>query len=172
MKQENDLLFSGCVYKVGDDIDTDGIIPAKYLNVTAPALLGQHCLEKLDPAFLKKIKAGDILVAGKNFGCGSSREQAPLALKGCGIACIIAQSFSRLFFRNAINTGLPIIELSQIKEFTAGDRVEIDFKKGELANVTTGSKFQIPPLPPFMQNLFAVGGLLPYIEKRATEKQQ
>lgn len=172
MKKENDLLFSGNVYKVGDDIDTDGIIPAKYLNITDPKILAQHCMEEFEPAFLQKIKAGDILVAGKNFGCGSSREQAPLALQGCGIACIIAPSFSRLFFRNAINIGLPIIEFSEVEEFVAGDRLEIDYINGEILHVNTGSRFEIQPLPPFMQNLFKVGGLLPYIEARAKEKQR
>ena len=167
MSKANDLLFSGRVYTIGDDIDTDGIIPAKYLNVTDSKLLGRHCMEEIAPDFLGKIKEGDILVAGKNFGCGSSREQAPLALKGCGIACGIAPSFSRLFFRYAIIIGLPIIELPQAKEFAAGDAVEINYKKGEIVNATTGSRFEIPPLPPFMQHVFEVGGLLPYIEERA-----
>jgi 3-isopropylmalate/(R)-2-methylmalate dehydratase small subunit len=172
VKKENDLLFSGNVYKIGDDIDTDGIIPAKYLNITDPRLLAQHCMEEIDPAFLKKIKEGDILVAGKNFGCGSSREQAPLALKGCGIACIIAPSFSRLFFRNAINVGLPIIEFSEAEVFAAGDRLKIDYIKGEIVHIKTGGRFETQQLPPFMQNLFKVGGLLPYIKERAIEKQR
>ena len=151
----------GHVFKYGDNIDTDVIIPARYLNTADPAELAKNCMEDIDKEFVKRVKAGDIMVAGKNFGCGSSREHAPIAIKASGIACVIADTFARIFYRNSINIGLPIIECpAAAAEIKAGDEVEIDFDSGIITDVTTGKTYQGQAFPPFMQNIITSGGLI------------
>jgi len=160
------LVFEGRAFKFGDNIDTDVIIPARYLNTLDPDELASHCMEDADSSFIKKVKRGDILVAGENFGCGSSREHAPIAIKASGISCVIASSFARIFYRNAINIGLPILEL---KEATAGikegDLVEVDLNHGEIKDKTTGKSYKAEPFPPFMQNIINAGGLVQSVKK-------
>ena len=156
----------GRVFKFADNIDTDVIIPARYLTTSDPKELAKHCMEDIDSSFAGKVKDGDIMVAGKNFGCGSSREHAPLAIKGAGIRCVVAESFARIFYRNALNIGLPILECpSAAKAIKEGDEIEIDFDSGVISNVTTGEKFQAEPFPPFMKELIAAGGLTGYAKK-------
>lgn len=151
----------GTVHKYGDNVDTDVIIPARYLNTADPAELAKNCMEDIDKEFVKRVKAGDIMVAGKNFGCGSSREHAPIAIKASGIACVIADTFARIFYRNSINIGLPIIECpAAAAEIKAGDEVEIDFDSGIITDVTTGKTYQGQAFPPFMQNIITSGGLI------------
>ena len=142
----------------GDNVDTDVIIPARYLNTADPKELAAHCMEDIDRDFLKKVKAGDIVVAGKNFGCGSSREHAPLALKTAGISCVVAKSFARIFYRNAINIGLPIIVCDG--EFASGDALTVDLAAGTLENKTSGQRYTFPPFPPFLQKIIEAGGLM------------
>jgi len=157
----------GTVFKYGDNVDTDVIIPARYLNDSRPESLAAHCMEDIDADFPKKVKAGDIIVADKNFGCGSSREHAPIAIKASGIACVIAETFARIFFRNAINIGLPILECPEAsKAIKAGHEVEIDFTTGKITNITTSETFQAAPFPPFMQELMAAGGLVERTKKK------
>ena len=156
------MLIQGQVYKMGDNIDTDNIIPARHLTTADPLRLAPHCMEDFDGDFNKKIAAGDIICAGKNFGCGSSREHAPLAIKGCGIACVVAESFARIFYRNAINIGLYIAECPKVGEIAANDELQIDLSKGIIANLTTNKVYKITPLPPFIQELVADGGILAY----------
>ncbi len=156
----------GRVFKFGDNIDTDLIIPARYLDRTDPKELGAHCMEGVDPEFPKKVKEGDIIVAGYNFGCGSSREHAPIAIKGCGVACVIAKSFARIFFRNAINTGLPILESRDAHEIDDGDEVEVDLEKGEIRDITKGKIFRASPFPDFMLEIMKAGGLTEYTKRR------
>jgi len=156
----------GRVFKFGDNIDTDLIIPARYLDRTDPKELGAHCMEGVDPEFPKKVKEGDIIVAGYNFGCGSSREHAPLAIKGCGVACVIAKSFARIFFRNAINTGLPILESRDAHEIDEGDEVEVDLEKGEIRDITKEKIFRASPFPDFMLEIMKAGGLTEYTKRR------
>ena len=154
----------GTVHKYGDNVDTDVIIPARYLNTADPAELAKNCMEDIDADFVKRVKDGDIMVAGKNFGCGSSREHAPIAIKASGISCVIADNFARIFYRNSINIGLPIIECEAAsKEIQAGDDVEVDFDTGVITDHTTGKTYQGQAFPPFMQNIIKRGGLINYI---------
>ncbi len=151
----------GRVFKYGDNIDTDVIIPARYLNSSDPAELAKHCMEDIDKSFIGNVKPGDIIVGRKNFGCGSSREHAPLAIKAAGVSCVIADTFARIFYRNSINIGLPIIECPEAAEaIAAGDEVEVDFDAGTIRDLTTGATFQAQPFPPFMQKIMAAGGLM------------
>ncbi len=155
---------SGKVFKYGDNVDTDVIIPARHLAITDPAGLAQFCMEDIDADFVKKVQKGDIMVARKNFGCGSSREHAPIAIKASGISCVIAETFARIFYRNAINIGLPIIECKEAAEdIDAGDEVEIDFDSGVIVNKTKGHSYQGQAFPPFMQELIQAGGLVNYL---------
>lgn len=157
----------GSVFKYGDNVDTDVIIPARYLNVTDGNELAKHCMEDIDSDFVNKVKKGDIIVANKNFGCGSSREHAPLVLKCAGVSCVIAETFARIFYRNAINIGLPIIECPEAaKAIKAGDKVSVDFDSGIITNETTGETFEGQAFPPFMQDIISAGGLFPYINKK------
>lgn len=149
----------------GDNIDTDVIIPARYLNSSNPQELAAHCMEDLDATFVKRVQAGDIIVAGANFGCGSSREHAPIAIKASGIACVVAKSFARIFYRNAINTGLPIVEFDG--DIQEGDTLEIDFVTGTLKNISRGTSGTFPPFPPFLQKIISAGGLFHAMEKLA-----
>ena len=157
----------GRVFKYGDNVDTDVIIPARYLAIADPKELAEHCMEDIDRDFVHKVKAGDIMVANKNFGCGSSREHAPLVIKVSGISCVIAETFARIFYRNAINIGLPIIECPEAsKGIENGDEVEIDFDSGIIYNRTKGTKFQGQAFPPFMQKIIAAEGLINYINQQ------
>lgn len=159
--------FCGRAWKLGDDIDTDAIIPARYLNTTEACVLAKHCLENIDPHFASRVKQGDILVAGKNFGCGSSREHAPLALVAAGISCVIAASFARIFFRNSLNIGLPIFESPEAAAGIApGDLVRVRAAAGAIENLTRAEKYQAVPFPPFMQELIKAGGLIPYVAQK------
>jgi 3-isopropylmalate/(R)-2-methylmalate dehydratase small subunit len=163
--------FRGKVWKFGANIDTDAIIPARYLNTSDPTLLAKHCMEDADPEFIKKIKPGDIIIAERNFGCGSSREHAPLAIKAAGISCVIAKSFARIFYRNSFNMGLPIFESSEIVDNTSeGNEIEVDATSGEIVNLTRNKKFKANPIPPFMQELIASGGLMKYAQKKQMKK--
>ena len=151
----------GTVIKYGDNIDTDVIIPARYLNTSDSKELASHCMEDIDTEFVNKVTKGDIMVGGKNFGCGSSREHAPIAIKESGISCVIAASFARIFYRNAINIGLPILECEEAsKEIKNGDEVEVNFDTGEIRDLTTGKEFRAQPFPPFIQDIIAAGGLI------------
>ena len=151
----------GLVHRYGDNVDTDVIIPARYLNTASHSELAAHCMEDIDKDFVKKVKPGDIMVAGKNFGCGSSREHAPIAIKASGISCVIAPTFARIFYRNAINIGLAILECPEAApEIQAGDEVSVDFDTGLIKDETTGKTFQAQPFPPFIQNIIRKGGLL------------
>ena len=157
----------GHVFKYGDNVDTDVIIPARYLNSFDPQELASHAMVDIDPEFAGKVQPGDIIVARKNFGCGSSREHAPLCLKTAGVSCVIADTFARIFYRNAINIGLPIIECPEAAEgIVAGDQVEIDFDNGRIYNRTKGTEFQGQAFPPFMQELISAGGLVNYINSK------
>lgn len=157
----------GKVFKYGDNVDTDVIIPARYLAIADPKELAEHCMEDIDRDFVKKVQPGNIMVAGKNFGCGSSREHAPLVIKVSGISCVIAETFARIFYRNAINIGLPIIECPEAaKAIEAGDEVEIDFDSGKIYDRTKGTEFQGQPFPEFMQKLIAAGGLVKYTNSK------
>lgn len=160
------MKVQGKTYKYGDNVDTDVIIPARYLNTPDAKELAKHCMEDIDASFAATVKPGEIMVAGKNFGCGSSREHAPLAIKTCGVACVIAATFARIFYRNALNIGLPILECPEAAEaIAAGDEVSVDFDTGAIVDVTTGRTFQGEPFPPFMQELIAAGGLAAYMRK-------
>ena len=151
----------GKVFKYGDNVDTDVIIPARYLNTPDAKELALHCMEDIDTEFVKQVQPGDVMVAGWNFGCGSSREHAPLVIKTCGCGCVIAKSFARIFYRNAINIGLAILECEQAaEENRAGDEVQVDFDTGVITDVTTGKAYQAQPFPPFIQNIIRSGGLL------------
>ena len=157
----------GSVFKYPDNVDTDVIIPARHLNTQDPKELASHCMEDIDKDFVKKVKDGDIMVGGWNFGCGSSREHAPVAIKASGISCVIAKSFARIFYRNAINIGLPILECPAASEAIAeGDTVSIDFDTGVITDETTGRTFQAAPFPPFIQNIIKAGGLLKSLKER------
>ena len=157
----------GTVHKYGDNVDTDVIIPARYLNSSDPAELAKHCMEDIDKEFVNNVKAGDIIVAKKNFGCGSSREHAPIAIKASGVSCVIADTFARIFYRNSINIGLPIIECPEAAEgIENGDEVEIDFDSGKIYDRTKGTEFQGQPFPEFMQKLIAAGGLVKYTNSK------
>ncbi len=151
----------GRVHKFGDNVDTDVIIPARYLNRSDEEWLASHCMEDIDADFAKNVKAGDIMVAEANFGCGSSREHAPIAIKASGISCVIASTFARIFYRNAINIGLAILECDEAaKDIKDGDEVEVDFGSGVISNITTGKTYQAQPFPPFIQNIIKNGGLM------------
>lgn len=155
----------GFVHKYGDNVDTDVIIPARYLTTSVPAELAAHCMEDIDKDFISKVKPGDIMVADKNFGCGSSREHAPIAIKAAGISVVIASTFARIFYRNSINIGLPIMECEEAaKDIKAGDEVDVDFNTGVITNVTTGKSYQAQPFPSFIQNIIEKGGLLSSIQ--------
>jgi len=160
-------LLKGKVHKYEANVDTDAIIPARYLNVSEPSELAKHCLEGIDADFVKRVGVGDIIVATTNFGCGSSREHAPLAIKASGVSCVIAKSFARIFFRNAINIGLPLLECQEAVDNTEdGDVLEVDIKNGRIRNLTKGGEFSAKPYPEFMAELIAAGGLIEYTKKR------
>ena len=154
----------------GDDIDTDAIIPARYLNTSDPEALARHCMEDADPTFPEKVRPGDIIVAGKNFGCGSSREHAPLALKACGVSAVVAASFARIFYRNAFNIGLAILESPEAAQrIKTGDAVEIDPSGGLIKNLTRGEEYLATAIPPFMGEILAAGGLISHLQKKVKE---
>ena len=160
------MTANGKVFKYGDNVDTDVIIPARYLAIQDRKELASHCMEDIDAGFVKKGSAGDIMVAGRNFGCGSSREHAPIVIKEAGVSCVIAETFARIFFRNAINIGLPIIECSEASQgISEGDEVKIDFDSGEISDLTTGKTYQGTPFPAFMQEIINAGGLVNYINR-------
>ncbi len=159
------MKLTGQVYKFGSNIDTDAIIPARYLNTFDPAELARHCMEDADAEFPSKVRPGDIIVADKNFGCGSSREHAPIAIKGAGIACVVADSFARIFYRNAINIGLPILESPEAAAaIQEGDQIEVDLESGQIRNLRTGDLYQATPFPEFMQEIMVRGGLINYVK--------
>ena len=162
------MKFKGKAWKFGDNIDTDAIIPARYLSTSDPDILAAHCMEDADPEFVKKINAGDIIVAGENFGCGSSREHAPIAIKAAGISCIIAKSFARIFYRNAFNMGLPIFESGELWERVSdGQEIEVDGDSGAIKIVNNSAKpIHIEPIPSFMQELIKDGGLMKHLSKK------
>ncbi len=162
-----DTEISGRVWKYGDNIDTDAIVPARHLNVSDPQELAAHCMEDWDASFVKEVKAGDIMVAGKNFGCGSSREHAPVAIKASGVSCVIAATFARIFFRNAINIGLPILECPEAAAaIQPGETVDVDLATGTIRREATGEVFQSTAYPPFMLDLIAAGGLVEYTRRQ------
>lgn len=165
--------LEGSVIRYGDDVNTDVIIPARYLYSTDPEELGSHLFEDLDPSFPQRANPGDVVVAGSNFGCGSSREHAPLAIKAAGISAVVAGSFARIFYRNAINVGLPIVESpAAARALRDGDRVRLDLTGGTVVNLNTGETYQAQPFPPFLQELIAQGGLIPYGRKRLEEGRE
>src|SRR3990172_14713 len=164
-------MLKGTVHKYGANVNTDVIIPARYLNVSEDAEMAKHCMEDLDPEFIKKVRPGDIIVADTNFGCGSSREPAPLAIKAAGVSAVIAKSFARIFFRNAINIGLPILECSEaVDGINEGDEIEVEPAAGIIRNLTTGAQYQAVTFPDFLRRIIDVGGLLAYAEERLAEK--
>ena len=157
----------GKVHKYGANVDTDAIIPARYLNVSEPTELAEHCMEDIDKDFVERVKPGDIVIATTNFGCGSSREHAPMAIKAAGVSCVIAKSFARIFFRNAINIGLPLLECEEaVAQTEAGDILEVDLSSGRIKNLTRGKEFTAQPYPDFMAELISTGGLIEYTKKR------
>lgn len=159
------------IYKYGDNVDTDVIIPARYLNAPDEKSLASHCMEDIDAGFASSVESGDIIVGGNNFGCGSSREHAPLAIKACGVRCVIAKSFARIFYRNAINIGFPIMECPDaVDGISAGEQVEVDFKTGVIVNKTTGEVFQAAPFPEFVNGIIEHGGLLKSLKARGAAK--
>jgi len=160
-------MIRGKAWKFGDHIDTDVIIPARYLNTSDPGELARHCMEDADPEFASKVHPGDIIVAGENFGCGSSREHAPIAIKAAGVACVVAKSFARIFYRNAFNTGLPIVECPEgVEAIQEGDEVEVDLERGVVRDITKGEEYPFAPIPSFIQELLGKGGLLEYVKER------
>ena len=165
-------MLKGKIHKYGGNVDTDVIIPARYLSVSEPAELAKHCMEDIDKEFVNRVNPGDIVVATTNFGCGSSREHAPLAIKAAGVSCIIAKSFARIFFRNAINIGLPLLECDEaVDKIEAGDSVEVDLSSGRIKNLTNGMAFTAKPYPDFMAELIAAGGLIEHTKKRLTNRR-
>ena len=165
-------MLKGKVHKYGADVNTDVIIPARYLSLSEPAELSKHCMEDIDKDFVKRVQPGDMIMATTNFGCGSSREHAPLAIKAVGISCIIAKSFARIFFRNAINIGLPLLECSEAVDNTeAGDILEVDLSSGRIKNLTNGLEFTAKPYPDFMAELISVGGLIEHTKKRLADRR-
>jgi 3-isopropylmalate/(R)-2-methylmalate dehydratase small subunit len=161
------MILKGRTWRFGDNIDTDAIIPARYLNTSDPAELAKHVMEDADSEFPQKLNAGDIIVAGRNFGCGSSREHAPIAIKSAGIQAIVAKSFARIFYRNAFNIGLPIFESEEAsEEINEGDEIEIDADNGIIKNLSTGEEYHSRPIPPFMQELISAGGLIEWTRKK------
>jgi 3-isopropylmalate/(R)-2-methylmalate dehydratase small subunit len=166
------MILKGLVHKYGANVDTDVIIPARYLNVSDPLELAKHCMEDIDGQFVKKVKAGDIIMAGTNFGCGSSREHAPLSIKSAGVSCVIAKSFARIFFRNAINIGLPLLECTECVEKTrAGDTLEVDLATGKIVNLSSGLVFTAKPYPDFMAELIKAGGLIDFTKNKLAERR-
>jgi 3-isopropylmalate/(R)-2-methylmalate dehydratase small subunit len=167
-------MIRGRVHKYGDNVDTDVIIPARYCTAFTEAELGPHCLEDLDANFVKKVRKGDVLVAGWNFGCGSSRENAPIAIKAAGVSCVIAKSFARIFYRNSINIGLPIIESPAVVDDAtdATDEIEVDLAQGVVRNLTKARTYQIPPFPEMIQRVIAAGGMVEFVRHRLAEKKQ
>jgi 3-isopropylmalate/(R)-2-methylmalate dehydratase small subunit len=166
------MKLEGRIWKFGADVDTDAIIPARYLNQSDPKELAKHAMEDERPEFTKEVKEGDILLADKNFGCGSSREHAPIALKAAGVFCIIAKSFARIFFRNSFNLGLPLLESPEASDaIQDGDRVRVDLATGEIEDLTQGKKFYATPIPPFMQELLQDGGLIPHLRKKRNREK-
>lgn len=160
-------MYTGKVYKYGDNVDTDVIIPARYLNAPSPDELAKHCMEDIDASFATKVQPGDIIVGGANFGCGSSREHAPIAIRACGVRCVIAASFARIFYRNSINIGFPILECPEAAAaIQNGDEVSVDFDSGLIRDETTGAEFRATALPPFIGRIVEDGGLLPYLKAR------
>ncbi|MBL7130752.1 MAG: 3-isopropylmalate dehydratase small subunit [Candidatus Omnitrophica bacterium] len=162
------MILKGKVHKFGNNINTDGIIAAKYLNTTDAKELGKHCMETISPDFSQKVSKADIIVAGSNFGCGSSREHAPIAIKGCGISLVIATSFARIFFRNSINIGLPILELKEVDKINQGDELEVDLAKGKVKNLTQNTIYESGVFDGFIQELIQSGGLMQWINKAQT----
>jgi 3-isopropylmalate/(R)-2-methylmalate dehydratase small subunit len=161
------MQMAGTVWKFGDNVDTDVIIPARYLNTSQTKDLASHCMEDITPEFAGAVRSGDMIVAGDNFGCGSSREHAPLAIKGSGVSCVIAKSFARIFYRNAINVGLPIVECPQaVLETKQGDQLSVDLKAGAITNLRTGRTYHTLPFPGFIMRIIDAGGLVPYMRKR------
>jgi len=161
------MIYQGRVWKFGDNMDTDAIIPARYLNTSDPGELAAHCMEDADPQFVKKLKAGDIILGGENFGCGSSREHAPIAIKVAGISCVIAKSFARIFYRNAFNMGLPIFESAELwMAIKEGDEISLDSSHGRITTMAGNKTFNINPIPPFMEQLIADGGLMKHLAKK------
>ena len=161
--------MKGTAWKFGDDVNTDEIIPARYLNTIDPDELAAHCMENADPEFAKKVQPGDIIVGGANFGCGSSREHAPIAIKGAGVSCVIARTFARIFFRNCINTGLPILACPEAAdEIRAGDEIEIDLAGGRIKDLTQGRDYTTEPFPKEMQDIIAAGGLMNFVKHSLT----
>lgn len=159
-------VLEGKVWRYGDNIDTDVIIPARYLNTFDPKVLAKHCMVDIDKDFAQKVKSGDIMVGGKNFGCGSSREHAPVAIKACGVPVIIAASFARIFYRNGINVGLPLMEIGDnVERIHAGDKLSVDLSSGKIRDITTGETFQATPLPGFIQDIAKAGGLIQYVKE-------
>ena len=160
-------MVSGTVFKYGDNVDTDVIIPARYLNAPSPEELAKHCMEDIDASFATTVKPGDIMVGGANFGCGSSREHAPISIRACGVRCVIAASFARIFYRNAINIGFPILECPEAAAaIQNGDTVSVDFATGKIVDETTGETFQAVALPPFIEKIVEHNGLLPYLKAK------
>ncbi|MGA3279366.1 MAG: 3-isopropylmalate dehydratase small subunit [Smithella sp.] len=161
------MIFKGKVWKFGDNIDTDAIIPARYLTTSDPRELAAHCMEDADPDFITRMKTGDIILGGENFGCGSSREHAPIAIKAAGVSCVIAKSFARIFYRNAFNTGLPIFESKEIGDaISEGEKVTVNGAKGTITITSSNKTFIINPIPPFMEKLIADGGLMKHIARK------
>jgi 3-isopropylmalate/(R)-2-methylmalate dehydratase small subunit len=164
------MIFEGAVHAYGRDVDTDVIIPARYLNTNDPAELAKHAMEDIDAGFVQRVKPGDIIVALENFGCGSSREHAPVAISASGVSCVVATSFARIFYRNAINTGLPIVVCpAAAGEARSGDRLRVDLAAGVVENLTQGKTYEAEAFPPFMQDLIDRGGLLPYVKAKLAE---
>lgn len=160
------VVLEGKVWRYGDNIDTDVIIPARYLNTFDPKELAKHCMVDIDKDFAQKVRPGDIMVGGKNFGCGSSREHAPVAIKACGVPVIIAASFARIFYRNGINVGLPLMEIGDnVERIHAGDKLSVDLSSGKIRDITTGETFQATPLPGFIQDIAKAGGLIQYVKE-------
>jgi 3-isopropylmalate/(R)-2-methylmalate dehydratase small subunit len=166
------MVLKGKVHRFGNDVNTDDIISARYLNTIDPKELGVHCLEILDHDFPKKVRPGDIIVAGNNFGCGSSREHAPIAIKGCGVSLVIARSFARIFYRNSINIGLPIIELKEADEIAAGDEIEADLAKGEIRNLTKNKTYHLAPFADFICQIIEKGGLVNWVKEKQEDRGQ
>jgi 3-isopropylmalate/(R)-2-methylmalate dehydratase small subunit len=167
------MKLTGKVWKYGDNVDTDVIIPARYLNVSTPEELARHCMEDIDPDFASSVQPGDIIVGGENFGCGSSREHAPLAIKGAGVTCVVARSFARIFYRNAINVGLPILECPEaVGETDKGDQLTVDLKAGTVANLRTGRTHQTSPFPAFIMEIVQAGGLVPHTRERLQRQKE
>jgi 3-isopropylmalate dehydratase small subunit len=165
------VIIQGRIWKFGNDVDTDLIIPARYLNTSDPQELASHCMEDADKSFAGRVEAGDIIVAGRNFGCGSSREHAPVAIKTAGVSCVIAASFARIFYRNAVNIGLPILEAGEsVQAIENGDEVEVDLTSGEIRNLTHPAVYKAAAFPSFMQQIIEAGGLINYVRERMAER--